>query len=287
MTILADLSWPNLALGLGVGLSCQAAQKLLEAGLSRTNGWWSKQPTFVAHQIVAFPLMLYVASVGCAAWFSPRPADHGFPDERIFGHDATGSHLAIVLLGALLIWDIPLTLDPSIYSAASMGHHVGLAALALLSLRPFVQYYAPFFVGVTELSSVPLQIVDFFHPNHFAELTVGRPVLETLNAFARVSFTVLFLVIRTVWFPIVVFGLVFPDLFKIIASGEPTGATFSLLGAAAALAFTGLQWHWSYLLLKQIAKMLRGGKKGDGGGAGKPSEMATDATPLTTAYTEF
>lgn len=143
MTILADLSWDNLVLGLGVGLSCLGAQKLLDFLLSRTPGFWSKQPTFVAHQIVAFPLMLYVASVGCAAWFSPRPADHGFPDERIFGHDATGSHLAIVLLGALLIWDIPLTLDPSIYSAASMGHHVGLAALALLSLRPFVQYCAP------------------------------------------------------------------------------------------------------------------------------------------------
>ena len=55
---------------------------------------------------------------------------------------------------------------------------------------------------------MPLQIVDFFHPNHFAELTVGRPVLETLNAVSRISFTVLFLVIRTVWFPIVVFGLV-------------------------------------------------------------------------------
>ena len=82
MTILADLSWGNLGLGLGVGLACLAAQKLLELLLSRTRGIWSKQPTFVAHQIVAFPLMLYVATVGCAAWFSPRPADHGFPDDR-------------------------------------------------------------------------------------------------------------------------------------------------------------------------------------------------------------
>ena len=55
---------------------------------------------------------------------------------------------------------------------------------------------------------MPLQVVDFFHPNHFSELTVGRPVLGILNAVARASFTVLFLAIRTVWFPIVIFGQV-------------------------------------------------------------------------------
>lgn len=62
---------------------------------------------------------------------------------------------------------------------------------------------------------------------------------------------------------------VFPDLLKMIASGEPTGATISLVGAAFALAFTALQWHWSHLLLRQVAKALRGGgRTADGGGGG-------------------
>lgn len=49
---------------------------------------------------------------------------------------------------AQVLWDIPLTFLPSIFSPAAMAHHVCTALLALLALRPYCAYYAPFFAGV-------------------------------------------------------------------------------------------------------------------------------------------
>ena len=122
----------------------------------RKEGFWSKQPAFIAHQFVAFPLMIYVTYTGTLAWFTtPAPAS---VDERIFGVDLAGAKLAAILLGAMLLWDIPSSLlVKSLYSVDSLGHHIGLAIIAAICLLPMVQYYAPFFVGVIEISSIPLQ----------------------------------------------------------------------------------------------------------------------------------
>ena len=147
---------PALLTAATAGLCCAIAQGLFTLLFARMPGFWSQKPAFVAHQLVALPLMLYVAYLGCAGW--SRPAPHTV-DDRVFGLDPIGAHLVAVLLGALLLWDIPMTLVPSIYSPTALAHHVGLAALAALCLLPFMQYYAPFFGGIVEISSVPLQFV--------------------------------------------------------------------------------------------------------------------------------
>jgi len=261
-----DLDAENLILAVEVGLACAAAQVGLTLLFARSPSIWGEQAIFVAHQIVALPLMLYVTVIGCAAWFSARP--EGTVESRIFGHDPAGAHLSVILLGALVLWDIPMTFHPSIYSAASMGHHVGLAVLAVLCLLPFLQFYAPFFVGVTEISSVPLQVVDFFRPEKFGPLLEGRPLLNQFNGLARGLFVLAFLIIRTVWFPIIVGARVVPDLLSVMrtslatSSGEDGRAALAIVGIFFASAFTLLQWYWSSLLLKQVQKAICGGGRG-------------------------
>eukprot|EP00964_Phaeocystis_antarctica_P003993 scaffold2134_cov65-Phaeocystis_antarctica.AAC.1 len=42
--------------------------------------------------------------------------------------------------------------------------------------------------GVIEISSVPLAVVDVFHPKHFAELADASPTLGALNGACRMLF---------------------------------------------------------------------------------------------------
>ena len=257
-------------LALYVGVACLVLQAILTVLFAKLlpNGWWRRQPGFLAHQLIALPLMLVVAWIGTSAWFdADRPA--GTAESRIYGREPASELLSALLLGELLLWDIPLTCLPSIYSHASMGHHVGLAALALIALSPYLQYYVPFFAGVIEISSIPLQAVDFFHPKHFADLLPGHPFLGLVNTVARGLFILSFISLRTLYFPYVVFAQVLPDLLGLVPT-RPDGGSVAMLyvAMAFALAFTALQLYLSLLLFKQVLKALRGDGEAPGAGGG-------------------
>ena len=86
------------------------------------------------HQVIVLPLMVAVSVLGCLAWWAPNGAANATPHERIYAPNAAGERLAAVLLGELVLWDIPLTFLPTIWSPAAMAHHVCTALLALLAL---------------------------------------------------------------------------------------------------------------------------------------------------------
>ena len=100
-------------------------------------------------------------------------------------------------------------------------------------------------------------MVDFFHPNHFANLLPDSPSLTTLNNTARILFIVTFIALRTLWFPAVIFGQVLPDLLSLLPKQDATGKLWLYVGMSFAVDFTGLQLYWSVLLCKQVSKALR------------------------------
>ena len=115
-----------LTIAAGVGGTClvlQAVLTLLFAKLLPA-GPWTSQPAFAAHQVIVLPLMVAVSVLGCLAWWAPNGA-HATPHDRIYAPNAAGEQLAAVLLGELVLWDIPLAFLPSIFSPAAMAHHVG------------------------------------------------------------------------------------------------------------------------------------------------------------------
>jgi len=137
----------------------------------------------------------------------------------------------------------------------------------------------PFFGGVIELSSIPLQVVDVLHPKHFVVWT-ERPRVAQLNAACRVAFAALFLLTRTALFPFVVFGQVLPDLYH-VASRDPDERVGAAVGSVLAVGFLLLQLYWSRLILRQILK--RGGE--DGSKASIRSRE--EASSLATAYSQL
>ena len=78
-----------------------------------------------------------------------------------------------------------------------------------------------------------------------------------LNAACRGLFLVSFIALRTVWFPIVSLGQVDPDLLAVARTASTGTAALAMLVLGLNIAFTGLQWYWSYLLLRQVYKTLK------------------------------
>jgi len=149
--------------------------------------------------------------------------------------------------------------------------------------QPLMAYYASFYFGAIELSSLPLLVVDLFHPKHkdWQSWLTGDAApkwLAPANEAARVCFAVLFLLVRTMWFPFVSFAGVLWDVIQIqeeqadirTRQGEagteaklvPQDVMFGLyVMAGLNIFFSCLQMYWGSLIVKQIAKKFSGKDK--------------------------
>ena len=108
-----------------------------------------------------------------------------------------------------------------------------MAAVAYVGVFHLPSAYYLFFFGVVELSSVPLAVVDLFHPHKgLPQLLEASAPLRLLNEAARAGRA----------------GLV------------PAGAAGPLgVIVVSAAGLTLLQLHWAGLIAGQLLKMLRGG----------------------------
>mmetsp|Transcript_23245 Transcript_23245/g.57264 ORF Transcript_23245/g.57264 Transcript_23245/m.57264 type:complete len:288 (+) Transcript_23245:89-952(+) len=236
------------------------------------DGPWKKMPSHTAHQVLALPLMTYISVQGCITWFGQ--ADPESSEDRIYLPVADGVQLAQVVFGFLLYWDIPVGLaTPALQDPLMLVHHFGMLFVAgvvmgnlCLSEEPRGSYYAPFFLGLIEASSIPLCYVDIFHPKHkywyeFLQQELKNKsalgnVLNSINEVARILFALIFLAFRFVYFPLVAFSTCLPDFFK-AANAESDPALYGIF--VLCILFTGLQMYWGLLIIRQIAKMLQGG----------------------------
>jgi|TARA_B110000003_G_C16507095_1_gene479687 hypothetical protein len=119
-----------------------------------------------------------------------------------------------------------------------------------------------FFFGFCEISSIPLAVVDFFHPKHFEKLTKSSKLLASINEMSRYSFAALFLMMRAIYFPYVVGFMLLPDIYNLLQDSRSGANEQVLYGIAlSASSLTLLQLYWATLILKQVAKI--GKKKKD------------------------
>jgi hypothetical protein len=253
---------------LGFGLGCLFVQCLLTAmyGAVLPEGPWRAVPGFTAHQSITLPLYAYVAYVGVSTWWSDDPTATSSPFTRVAELHPVGAYLAKVTAGTMLLWDIPTSSAvESLCQPAVMVHHLLMGGLAVLGLNPpLFQWYLVFFFGVIELSGIPLQIVDVFHPRQtewvaFAE---ENPTIGGLGAAARALFALLYLVVRMALFPAVMFGQLLPDAWTLLTAEKltrPVSHVSLWVVMGSALVLTALQFYWGTLILRQIYKMLSGG----------------------------
>lgn len=256
------------------GLTCMAAQCLLYVIFAKLSppGPWKEDPGFTAHQVVTVPIMAYITYYGMTEWLSKE--EHGVTAlDRILGPHPQPD-LSEIAMSMMIFWDIPTgLLTKSLRQPAMMAHHIAMFATATLALgawsdgHPLLGYYAAYYFGAIEVSSIPLIFVDLFHPKHKAwhdYFKQGPGWLKMFNEANRVCFAIVFVLTRAISFPYVSLTMVIPDLYKVISlSQEERVVSVLPLYAMGILNtfFSLLQLYWGSLVMRQIIKVLFPSKK--------------------------
>lgn len=235
---------------------------------------WSQMPSFTAHQIMCIPVLTSLIVQGIWYWWFPSSS---FPTgtattavERILA--PRNLQMSQLVFGMMLFWDLPCGIfTPALRDAAMLAHHIGMLFVAGLALgvlshgKPLLGYYAPFFFGVIEISSIPLILVDLFHPRHkpwHEYLTSHRAPkwVGQLNDICRIVFAGSFLMLRSLYFPYVTVTGVIPDCLTIrrLPMNQREGVPNLPLDIMMVFntLFSLLQMYWGYLVVRQIVKLV-------------------------------
>lgn len=282
---------PLTPLAIRIGVTCMAAQVTFTLLFNKRvkilpQGPWTHLTAFSAHQVVAFPLMVILTYVGWKDWFFDpnKDIEGATATSRIFGYSNPEDIPLAIGSGAILLWDIPMGfISPPLRDPVMWGHHVGMFMVASVMSGLFCKhgnmigyYYASYYFGVIELSSIFLAYVDIFHPKykhyhkwmnakHSNEKLVSlQNMLNSMNELARLLFALAFLALRGIYFPYVSFAQAIPDLIEAYENppeGVPmwTGYFLAILISSFAI----LQAYWGLLIANQVMKVLSGGG-GDG-----------------------
>lgn len=283
---------------------------------------WKAVPSFTAHQIIALWLMVSWTITGLTSQYNDNDDNYGenrAPStslKMLHVHPA-GIRMAQRSMAALWIWDIPVMTfaikkGPKDNKHADLImhlHHIGMLILCCIMVGllsydggandnetdgilhvPIGSCYAPVFLGIVELSSIPLQIVDLFHPHkgqgawyNYIKTTDDKDatnysssssssssscniksILRQLNEISRQLFAMLFLLVRGIYFPYVVVGDVVPNLWTAFVHDDkyhddhPRSRYMLpfIIIFVFSVGFTILQMYWAILVVQQIIKAL-------------------------------
>jgi len=220
-------------------------------------------PSFAAHMIVHVFLVCaicYYSLVGRLDWITEQPATL---QERMYSFDPS-AHKICLLQIALQIYVIVSALytrHPLLMSPVAFAHHLMTGAGMCISLRPFGHSRTGLFFGVTELSTIPLDVIDLF--KGFKQLRTQFPRTELVS---KIIFALSFLGLRVGLVTHASYGFQ-SDLYQLYATGDFVTHSLPVL-AFSSLANVGivlLQFYWATLILKGVQKLLTGGGGGKGG----------------------
>ena len=135
-------------------------------------------------------------------------------------------------------------------NAAFLGHHTMTAVLSYLVCHPYGTYYVLFFLGVAELTNIPLGIVDI--QRRFPSLVPIQVVRDLANAVFVFGFFALRIF---VW--MYVSAAFWVDTVELISSGASHDTRVSIFFLAGNAFMCFLQLFWAKKIGKFAWKMLR------------------------------
>jgi len=222
--------------------------------------YFKDKPKATAHQVILVVPFVFLAVNGTWLWFFDPEFALAFKDDKVFGYYAPCERLVLVML-AFQIWDFFVTLLMTTELKGQMQHlihHASSTTLCTLGLlngpHGFLLYYAPFFFGVSEISSLPLAFMDLF--KYSKELTNKFP---QTNEAIRSTFAVLFLLLRCVYWPFVAVD------FWVTTLNSSAPIWLRGIWYFFNIALTLLQYYWGHLIVLGIIKMIKGSQSDQAG----------------------
>lgn len=224
-------------------------------------GWARPAPFLLAFELVSVANLGVCGLEGLLVWTGAELAD--FPD-RLYGVSAGARRVLKVNL-AFQVWDFFVSMiHPKLRVPEMFAHHFLAALLCWWSLSgPFCQYYSAFFMGVAELSSLPLVVVDL--TSYYPEVDKLYPTLGLVN---KVAFAFMFLAFRVYYWA--KHALVFwADSVAALQAGTAHDTAIVVGTLLANVFFTLLQLFWTKRLVVAVLDLLKGG---DGHGCAPANE---------------
>ena len=220
-------------------------------------------PAFYAYNVVAGMYMLVASAIGAAALMPPTSWPVGAAG-RLLQPSGPGRFLTGMLLGELLLWDLPMSLwIHELRKPVMLIHHAAMACAASIVIGPAPIFYACFYFGISEFSSVPLAVNEHYvrlartlEHDVSANRRRGVPTrpkdvarlkrVKLLRHSSQTAGAALFILLRATIFPLVTIRGLLPDVLAVVGSGAAIGAQARWLQAhlALGLCFTALQLFW-------------------------------------------
>jgi alpha-galactosidase len=223
------------------------------AAVLRRRAVFREKPLLAAHQVAVIVGSFFMAACGTHIWFFDPTFRATFRRERIYGGyygPSIALTLSMMALQAFKLSAMPVTRQELKGRVWHLAHHSTTVSLCMLCLLNrhygFLMYYAPFFLGVAEISSVPHAIMDLFR---FSEPL--REAYPRTNANIRVTFAALFLLIRCCYWPWVCLD------FWTSMLQSATSVWMQALWLSGNGALTALQFYWGSIIVRTLTKMTR------------------------------
>lgn len=220
--------------------------------LHRNTRYFCRNPTESARIFTNVGTYCWLGFFGGYTWFFDSNFVAAFEGNKLYGFYEPARLIAHVLIGSMVFDTVGLIVAkaaPEFYV-----HHIlatGMSMLALMSEPFFCLYFAVYFLGYCELSSIPLVFIDLFKTNK--ELMDAYP---RANTTFRLVFAVLFFVVRLFPWPFVLYDFL-SEFFTVLDTFSIITVILVLLAAAF---MTFLQFFWGWLLIKNAIKMAKGEK---------------------------
>jgi hypothetical protein len=218
----------------------------------RRRAFFKDKPVLAAYQVAVIVGSFFMAVCGTYIWVFDSNFRATFMREKIYGGYYSPSIALTLATMALQAWK--LSAMPVIFSELKgrvwhLAHYITTVLLCMLCLLNrhygFLMYYAPFFLGVSEISSVPFAMMDLFR--YSAPLKEAYP---RANTNVRVAFATLFLLIRCCYWPWVCLDF----WTSMLRSATPLWLQIIWLSMNVCL--TALQFYWASIIIRALLKMM-------------------------------
>ena len=223
-------------------------------------------PGYAAATLVHGVLVIaicYYSLVGPVSWLWEQPATL---QERMYGFDPSAEKICLLQIAMQLyaIATALLTRHPLLLTPVALTHHTLTGLSMCAAMYPFGHTRVNVFFGITELSTIPLEVIDLF--KGFKELRKQWPKTDLA---CKASFALLFFGLRIGLVTYASIGFQ-RDLYELYATGTAHSPVVIVLSMLFNVLICALQFYWSTLIVAGMRRVLVGG--GGGGGKGGKSE---------------
>ena len=209
----------------------------------------------VALELVSTVCVVFVATAGVLGYFNffdVMDNQNLYTIEKFYGYSKHVEDYLVTPMLCYQLWNLVACLLHNEYrDLAGIGHHIVTSGLAYMGFHPYAQYYALFYFGVAELTTIPLNAVTIF--KHLPHLSTQYPFLYQL---ARNSFVVSYFIVRIFWWPVVSYELFF-GCIDLLTNNKAHSTFVVCYFLFANMFLTGLQFYWGYLIVRKALRPAR------------------------------